>query len=137
METNIFEYATRRKLRFVMSKGVIMTEDLWDLSLESLNTLAKSLNKRVKESEEEEDFIGKKKSGPKSYQEKDLETQFEIVKHVIKVKLDEQEKRKESMAKAETLRRLRDKLAAAQDRDLDSKSADELKKMIEDLEKES
>lgn len=136
METNIFEYATRRKLRFSMNRGIIMTEDLWDLNLESLNTLAKSLNKKIKESEEE-DFIGKKKSGPKSYQEKDLEAQFEIVKHVIKVKLDEQEKRKESMAKAETLRRLRDKLAAAQDRDLDSKSADELKKMIEDLEKES
>ena len=133
METNIFEYATRRKLRFVMSKGVIITEDLWDLSLESLNTLAKSLNKRVKESEEE-DFIGKTKI--KSNQEKDLEIQFELVKYVIKVKLEERDKRKVAAEKAEKLRRLRDKLEAAQDKELDQKSAEDLQKMIEELEKE-
>ena len=133
MEKNIFEYATRRKLRFNMSKGVIMTEDLWDLSLESLNTLAKSLNRKIKESEEE-DFIGKTKI--KSNQEKDLEVQFEIVKHVINVKLEERDKRKASVEKAEKLRRLRDKLEAAQDKELDQKSAEDLQKMIEELEKE-
>ena len=126
MEKNIFEYATRRKLRFNMSKGVIMTEDLWDLSLESLNTLAKSLNRKIKESEEE-DFIGKTKI--KSNQEKDLEVQFEIVKQ-------ERDKRKASVEKAEKLRRLRDKLEAAQDKELDQKSAEDLQKMIEELEKE-
>lgn len=133
METNIFEYATRRKLRFNMSKGIIMTEDLWDLSLESLNTLAKSLNKKIKESEEE-DFIGKTKM--KSNFERDLEVQFEIVKHVIKIKLEERDKRKEAIEKAEKLRRLRDKLAAAQDKELDQKSAEDLQKMIDELEKD-
>ena len=34
------------------------------------------------------------------------------------------------------LRRLRDKLEAAQDKELDQKSAEDLQKMIEELEKE-
>lgn len=52
----MFEKATRIKLRFATRKGTLSVEDLWDLSLADLNTLAKSLNKVLKESSEE-DFL--------------------------------------------------------------------------------
>ena len=96
----MFITATRLKLRYKTSVGSIATEDLWDLTLESLNTLAKSLNKELKDAQEES-FIG-----TKSKANAILEIKFEIVKYVIKVKLEEAEKRKsaaERKAKREIL----------------------------------
>lgn len=52
----MFEKASRMKLRFATRKGTLSVEDLWDLSLADLNILAKSLNKVLKESSEE-DFL--------------------------------------------------------------------------------
>lgn len=41
---NIFEFATRNKVRFSF-KGLISVEDLWDLSLTNLDSIYKELNK--------------------------------------------------------------------------------------------
>lgn len=129
MEKNLFEVATRRKFRFSMSKGQISTEDLWDLSLESLNSLAKSMNKKVKELDEE-DFINKKTP---SKADEDLKDAFELVKYVIKVKLDEKAARLEAAEKLERRRKIQEALEKAEGKELESKSADELKKMLEEL----
>ena len=43
--TNLFEKASKMKLRFSTTKGVLSTEDLWDLSLESLDRIAKNLKR--------------------------------------------------------------------------------------------
>jgi hypothetical protein len=59
--TNLFEKASKMKLRFSTTKGVLSTEDLWDLSLESLDRIAKNLYKQIKESEEIS-FISEKSS---------------------------------------------------------------------------
>ena len=59
---DIFEQASRLKLRFPSVKGLLTTEDLWSLPLRSetnranLNDIAKDLNKVVR-STEEEDFV--------------------------------------------------------------------------------
>lgn len=107
METSkLFEYASRNKLRFNMSKGVLSTEDLWDLSLESLNTLAKSLNKQLKE-QSDEDFISNSR---RTKSEMEVEYKFELVKHVIKVKLEEKKKRDEAAAKRSYISKLKSKL---------------------------
>lgn len=129
MEKNLFEVATRRKFRFNMSKGQISTEDLWDLSLESLNSLAKSMNKKVKELDEE-DFINKKVP---SKADEDLKDAFELVKYVIKVKLDEKAARLEAAEKLEKRRKIEEALEKAEGKELESKSAEELKKMLEEL----
>ncbi|RKZ35289.1 MAG: hypothetical protein DRQ49_19675, partial [Gammaproteobacteria bacterium] len=56
--TGLFERASKQKLRFNTAKGTIDTEDLWDLPLQSkknisLDLIAISLSKAVKESSEE------------------------------------------------------------------------------------
>lgn len=131
METNkLFEYASRNKLRFNTSKGVLSTEDLWDLSLESLNIMAKSLNKQMK-ANEEEDFIN---SSRRTKSEVELEYKFELVKYIIKVKLEEKDKREKAAAKRSYVNRLKSKLMEAEDKELNSKSAEELKKMIMEAE---
>ena len=43
MSTNMFEIAARNKFRFPF-KGMISTEDLWDLSVENLDNVFKTLN---------------------------------------------------------------------------------------------
>lgn len=132
METknlDLFEFASRKKLRFLSSKGLLSVEDLWDLNLDSLNNIAKSINKKIKESGEE-DFINK---NSKSSEEVSLQISLEIVKHIINVKLDEKNERLAKAEKAERRRKILEALEKAENRDLESKSIDELKKMLDDL----
>lgn len=88
MTLNIFEQASRQKFRFATTRGNISTEDLWDLSLEDLDTIAKNLNKLVKASTEES-FIKKTNAGNKK-----ATIQLEVVVSIINTKLEEQESRK-------------------------------------------
>ena len=100
----MFEKASRIKLRFATTKGLLSVEDLWDLSLQSLDSIAKGVNKQVKESQEESFITTRSKSNT------ELELSLEILKHVIKVKLEEKEaKEQASLRKAEleTLRQLK------------------------------
>lgn len=85
---NIFEHASRQKYRYATTRGNVTTEDLWDLSLEDLDTVAKGLNKQVKASSEES-FIKKQNTGNRK-----LSTQLEVVVSIINTKLAEEEKRK-------------------------------------------
>jgi hypothetical protein len=86
-QVNIFEQASRLKLRFQTAKGLLTTEDLWHLSLEELNTVAIALNKQVKESTEISFIEVKSKANEL------LELKFEIAKRVINVKLEEKQQR--------------------------------------------
>ena len=73
----MFEKASKIKLRFPSSKGMLTTEDLWDLNLQQLNSLAKDLNKKVKESAEH-DFLE-----VKSDSDTITKLQFDIVIQVL------------------------------------------------------
>ena len=90
----MFEKASKQKLRYKVTSGTISTEDLWDLDLDSLDLLAKTLNKAIKDSEEES-FIKSKSTANTT-----LELKFEIVKHVIEVKLQLEDERKSAKEKA-------------------------------------
>jgi D-ribose pyranose/furanose isomerase RbsD len=50
---DIFMKATKQKVRWNTTKGVLSVEDVWDLSLEQLNAEAIKLNKEIKEMGEE------------------------------------------------------------------------------------
>lgn len=77
----MFEKAAKCKLRFQSSKGALSVEDLFDLSLTSLDNLAKDVNRQLK-AEVEESFIEKK-----SQNSSDLELRLDILKHVIAYKV--------------------------------------------------
>lgn len=125
---NIFEQASKLKLRFSSSRGEISIEELWDLSLESLNSLAKAVNKKLKE-ESEESFIAKK-----SKANTELELKLEILKHVIASKQESAERAKtraEKKAHKEFMETLlqRKKLDA-----LESMSLEEIEKQLATME---
>lgn len=124
--TNIFEYATRNKVRFPF-KGVISAEDLWDLSLTNLDSIYKTLNKQMKQSEEES--LLKKKATV----DEELEVQIAIVKHIVSVKLTEKESAEKALAKKEQKQKIMSILAAKENEALQNSSVEELQKMLDEL----
>lgn len=132
--TNIFEYATRNKLRFATVRGDITTEQLWDVPLRSsdgfnLNAVAKAANDVVKAANEE-NFVETARTPAHTRSE----TALEVVKYVIDAKLADEaaaKKRAENRLKRE---KLLTALAEKQDGKLSEMSERELKKQIADLE---
>lgn len=127
---NKFERASRGKLRFTTNRGQLLTEDLWDLKLEDLDNLAINLNKQVKE-KEENSFITTTR---KTKAVEDIELRFDIVKHIIDVKLSEKaaaENKKLVNAKREKLEELLD---AKRNEALASKSIEEIEAELKALE---
>lgn len=85
---NIFEQASKKKIRFSSNRGDLTVEQLWDLPLQSksgfdLDTIAKEVNRGIKESSEES-FVSTKASPVKA----GLELQLEILKHIIAIKIE-------------------------------------------------
>lgn len=123
---NIFEYATRNKIRFSF-RGLISVEDLWDLSLTNLDSIYKELNKHSKQSEEESLL------NIKTQEDELLNVQIEIVKHIVSVKLAEKEAREKASAKKAQKQKIMSIIAAKQDEALQNSSIDDLKKMLDEL----
>lgn len=121
----IFETASKMKVRFNY-RGVITTEDLWDLDVKALDYIYKQLMVAKKESETES-LLEEKKTNPI------LEVQIEIVKYIFNVKVEERkaaELQAENTAKKQKILAI---LARKQDAELESKSAEELEELIKDL----
>lgn len=124
--TNIFEYATRNKIRFSF-KGMISVEDLWDLSLTNLDSIYKTLNKQIKQTEEESLLA------TKTSVDTELEVQIAIVKHIVSVKLEEKETREKAVAKNAQKQKIMAIIASKEDEALQNSSVDDLRKMLEEL----
>ena len=128
---NIFEQATRQKLRFSTSKGNLSTEELWDMPLTNtdtfnLNSIAKHLHKQLK-SEDEVDFVG-----GTTTEDTLLKLKFDVVKRIIDVKLVERTTREQMEAKRQKNARIREIIARKQDEALEGQSLEELTKLLED-----
>ncbi len=128
----LFLTAARGKFRFSSSVGSLSAEDLWDLPLSgrgaNLDDIARSLYKGLKDADGDISFV---KPAVKTTVE--LQAKFDIVKFVIDTKMAERDARDVAEAKAATKQKLLAKLAEKQDKDLDSKSAEEIQAMIDAL----
>ena len=125
-EMNIFEYATREALRFPY-KGSQSVEDLWQLSVRELDSIYKTLNKQVKQSEEESLL------STKASVDTELEVQIAIVKHIVSVKLAEKEAAEKASVKKAQKQKIMSIIATKQDEALQNSSIDDLKKMLDEL----
>lgn len=127
MTTDLFFTAAVKKYFFPSSLGNINAYDLFDLPLHELNNTAKTINKRLKE-EEEEDFVANKSNAST-----DLSNQLEIVKAVIQYKKDLRDRAAESKQRAQERQRLLEILQSKQDEALASLSMEELEKRLAEL----
>ena len=129
----MFDKAFRQKLRFESPMGQLSVEDLWDLPLTArsgkanLDDIAKELHHQLKNGDDISFVIQSKKS------DETIQLKFDIVKHIIDVRLAEQ-------SAAETLRSNKEKkqqllaiISQKENEGLMNTSLDELKKMAESL----
>ena len=128
METmeKLFENATRGKYRFSF-KGSITVEDLWDLSPQNLDTIYKSLTKELKQSQEESLLV------KKTEVDAVLDDKINLVKYIVLIKLKEEDQRNKEREFKEKKQKILGLIADKQDNELQSKSIDELKDMLESL----
>jgi hypothetical protein len=136
---NLFEIASRKKLRFPSVKGDLTAEQLWDLPLTitsatrdvkaDLDTIARSVNAELK-SVTEETFVAVKPDPRKP----DLETKLEILKHIIAFKVKVSEDAKASAERAEKRRKLVEALASKEDQALATMSKEDILKQLAELE---
>ena len=130
----MFEKIARCKARFDSPQGLLSVEDLFDIPLMStrsskanLDDIAKTLSKEMKESETESFVIRPPKV------DETTALKFEVVKHIIAVRLAENEAAKLKKENKEKKQRL---LALIAQKELEqdaTHSIDDLKKMIQEL----
>ena len=132
MSTNMFEVATRKKLRFESQKGLLSVEDLWDLPLVngnkvSLDDVAKGLYKKLK-SEDTVSFVT-----PVSNSNIDTQLAFDIVKHIIDIRIVERDAAKAAADRATKKQAILAAIAKKEGDVLQETSLEDLRKMAESL----
>jgi hypothetical protein len=125
----MFEKASRLALRFSSPQGSLTTEDLWDLPLTSANkasldNIAKALNRQIKDATTESFVVKTSKA------DEELQLKFDIVKHIIEVKLAEREAEKTAATRRAQKEKLLELKAKKQDEKLSSATEEELDAMI-------
>ncbi len=129
---SLFEKASRKKLRFPSTKGELSVEQLWDLPLTSnngfdLDTIAKAVNKTVKETAEES-FVKPVVSANVL-----PALRLEVVKRIIEVKLEEADKATKAAAKRQERQQLLEALAHSKQNELAGLSPEEIQKRLDAL----
>lgn len=123
---DLFVMATRQKFRFPF-KGVATVEDLWDMNVRDLDTVFKALNAQKKQNDEESLLATKSKEADV------LDAKIEIVKHIVKTKLEEAEQRRARAENQKKKDRIAEILADKRYEELRGKSTEELEKMIAEM----
>lgn len=124
--TNLFETATRGKYRFPY-KGLVSVEDLWDISLEGLDSIYKTLNTELKKVNEDSLLE------PKTTGSEKLSNMIEIVKHIVGVKIAERDARLNDLVRKEQKQKILEAIDAKKNENLRNASLEDLQKMLDDL----
>ena len=130
MSQDKFERSSRVGLTFDTPLGTLTDRDLWHLPLlgnqVNLNDIAKSLNKVVKD-QDDEDFVTVRKN-------KDTlpQLRLDIVKHIIEYKLAQQESNEKRQKTLQRNERIKGILANKEDEELQGKSPEELRELLEE-----
>lgn len=131
---NIFEQATRAKLRFSTPNGMVSTEDLWDLPLTSVNSkranlddIARTLDAEFK-STASVSFVSNV-----SVVNALTKLAFDVVIHIINVKIAEAKAAREAVAIREKKQKIMAIIEQKQEESLSAASIDDLQKMLEEL----
>ena len=127
MEVNkMFEVAVRNKFRFPF-RGTISVEDLWDLSVQQLDGIFKTLKSQEKKVQEESLL------DTRTPEDEILMTKIEIIKYIVNVKLAEAKQAEHARELHDQKQKILGILADKQDEDLRNKTPDELRAMLERL----
>lgn len=130
---NLFEVATRNKLRFESSKGPLSVEQVWDVPLTSRNGF--SLDDIAKQAKRELDALSEESFVEQVSPLKSVAVlKLEVVKHIITVKLAEKEAASKRAERAELRHQLTQALAQKQSEVIKNMSPEEIQKRLKELE---
>ena len=121
----MFEKSTLYKFRFKAENGIITVEDLWDLPLTQLDTIAKNLRKELRDVEDS--FIDEK------VKPNNVEERFDIVKYIISKKLEMKASAIEHKEKLTRKQKIMDAIETRHRHDLQTKSIEELMSELKEL----
>lgn len=127
MVEDIYKYAVEKKLRFPF-KGQISVEDLFDLNVESLDSIYKSLKSQEKEANEESLLT------TKSSEDEALEVSIEIVKQIFAQKQREKEERIKAAENRAKKQRIAEIIDNKKDEALNNLSVEQLQQMLDGME---
>lgn len=119
-----FKLATQQKLRFQTNRGVLTTEQLWDLSLADLDSLAVQLQTEYEESGKKS-FLVKR-----SVKDKTSKLKFDVVLDVLQTKAEEAEEAKTKAENKAFNQKIEAIIEEKQEEGLKSKSVKELEKLF-------
>ena len=130
--SNMFEIASRQKIRFDIPRGQVTVEDLWDLPLTSLRNpnlddIARNLHKQLNNGENVSFVHGTNMS------DSQIQFKFDLVRHIIDTRLEENKLRSEEQNRATKKQALLAIMAERQADDIRNLPTEELQKMINDL----
>ena len=122
----MFKQASKLKIRFQTNRGLLSTEQLWDLTLTDLSNAVKAVKKVLKKNDDDElSFLEDAKVV-------DVENQlrFDVLKDVyLTKKKDNEELRNAAEVKAHN-QKILTLIAEKQDKELEGKSIEELEAML-------
>jgi hypothetical protein len=122
----MFEKASRGKFKYP-HKGQIATEDLWDLTVENLDTIYKDLKSEQNKQKQESLLTVNKENDI-------LNLKIEIIKHIVEIKQLEKIARNNALAKKQQISKIKEIIAQKQDKNLADKPIDELEALVKTLE---
>lgn len=120
----MYKEASKQKTRFQTSKGMLSVEQLWDLSLTELDTLAVSLEEEYKNSK------GKSFLDKKATKDKTLKLKFDIVLEILNDKVAEQEAAATKLKNKAHNQKILELIASKTDEALKGKSLSQLEAML-------
>ena len=126
--TNIFKYAAKKGLRFPF-RGMINTEDLFNLSMDDLNKVYQNLKKEQKDTSEESLM---ETDNPANAE---LEVKIQIVKEIFDDKKADQERAKKAAETKAKKQRILEILAKKKDDELLNMSEEELEAQLAEFDK--
>jgi hypothetical protein len=134
---DMFEQASRLKIRYETPLGMLSVEDLWELPLTnrsgrgtSLDSIAMELHRASRDAAEVTSFVDplieNKTAGR-------LALRFEIVKYIIGVRVRERDELKAAADRREKKQRVLELIARKEEGELGEKSIEELRALAESL----
>lgn len=126
----MFEMASKMKFRYPY-KGMVTTEDLWDLKTTELDVVYRNLNKELNALDG--DSLIATKSADEGVKANELRNKIEIVKYIFNSKQQEAELHRMAAANAAEKQKILGVLADMEDNALRNMSKEDLLKRLAEL----
>ncbi len=130
----MFEVATRRGLRWdvVGIGGSLSVEDIWTANLEKLNATAQGMNNKISENSSKTSYLN-----TPSKSDRALVLKRDILVHVIRTRVEEQQAAAEASVEAAERAKLKQIQAGQAEAQLMSQSPEEIAERIKEIDKKA